>query len=474
MRWAGPGFDDEVIPIVGPPPFTTSLYMTDEILTDDLSEIDHQKLNELGCFAALQVKNGSGLVILDFGDPAKMETETGDFEYGTFLVFTGPFVSTAEISSAVQDFIRGFQDCSAEFPAANLTLAIGTNNSGIVFNPGDDAIEHGKAWGNLANEIHDWIANEGYDRSVTVAAASDIEKFGNRDPNIPDADRCRLQQPYGHCTEPDAARQWLNEYLQATVDNNLHFYNYGACENCGSAFPIEPGVDDWYRDEYVYLSWDAEPGRVYPIPEIYGPSNVHAGQWRDLMKYAIEQQTGNKVSRSSVFVPGTLTQCRIINPFEEPIICTTNNTNEPLAGWQQMYDALSADTATAYAASLLLWSTDIINTSVYKPIVVSVDLPPGDTDIPAALDLSQNFPNPFNADTEISFELPSTNHVIITVFNIMGQRIRTLTEREYGIGYHKIRWDGKDDIGNLVSSGIYIYRIRAGNFSEVRKMILLR
>ena len=474
VRWAGPNFADEVIPMAGSLPFTTSLYMTNEILTNDQAELDHAKLNELGCFAALQVRNGNALVILDFGDPAKMATDSGNVEYGTILVFTGPFISTAEISSAAQDFIRGFQDCSAEFPTAHLTLAIGTNNSGIVFNSGQDAIEHGKAWGNLVNDIHDWIVNEGYARRVSVAAASDIEKFGNRDPNIPDADRCRLQQPYGHCTEPEAVRQWLNQYLQATAENNIHFYNYGACENCSSAFPLEPGVDDWYRDEYVHLSWDAEPGRIYPIPEIYGPSEAHAIQWRNLMKFALEQREGDEEYRGSVFIPGTLTQCRIINPFEEPVVCTNSNTNEPITGWQQMYDALSADTTTAYAASLLIWSTDIINLNVYEPIVVSVDLPPHDTASFHSIELSQNFPNPVNPETVIRFELPEASAVRLTIYNLVGQTIRTLLNETIPAGVYQITWNGRDDTRRQVASGVYLYRIQAGDFNSVKKLTLLR
>jgi hypothetical protein len=474
VRWAGPTFADEVIPMAGPPPFTTSLYMTNEILTDDLAGLDHEKLNELGCLAALQVKHGNALVILDFGDPAKMETGSDSVEYGTILVFTGPFVSTTEIFGAAQDFIRGFQDCSASFPTAHLTLAIGTNNSGIVFNAGQDAIEHGKAWGNLVNDVHDWIVDEGYARRVSVAAASDIEKFGNRDPNISDADRCRLQQPYGHCTEPEAVRQWLEQYLQATAENKLRFYNYGACENCSSAFPLEPGVDDWYRAEYVHLSWDAEPGRVYPIPEIYGPSDAHAVQWRNLMRFALEQQTGNEQYRRSVFIPGTLTQCRIINPFAEPVVCTNINTNKPVAGWQQMYDALSADTTTAYAASLLIWSTDIINLNAYKPIVVSIDVPRHDTAIPYLIELSQNYPNPFNPETVIRFELPEALPVRLTIYNLVGQAIRRLVTDTMPAGVYQITWNGRDDSGRQVASGVYLYRIQAGDFNGVKKLMLLR
>jgi hypothetical protein len=94
--------------------------------------------------------------------------------------------------------------------------------------------------------------------------------------------------------------------------------------------------------------------------------------------------------------------------------------------------------------------------------------------IPAGYALLQNYPNPFNPETEMRFQLPEAGYVVVKIFNINGEEIRTLVEAEHEAGYHRVRWNGKDKNGDPVASGIYLYQLRAGNFSQVRKMSLLR
>ncbi|MFQ5640079.1 MAG: choice-of-anchor D domain-containing protein [bacterium] len=94
--------------------------------------------------------------------------------------------------------------------------------------------------------------------------------------------------------------------------------------------------------------------------------------------------------------------------------------------------------------------------------------------IPNTFKLEQNYPNPFNPETRIEFQLPNHSHVTIKIFNTLGQEIRTLVNAPYSGGYHSVRWDGKDNGGRAVASGIYLYQLQAGNFTHVRKMSLLR
>lgn len=94
--------------------------------------------------------------------------------------------------------------------------------------------------------------------------------------------------------------------------------------------------------------------------------------------------------------------------------------------------------------------------------------------IPEKFALLQNHPNPFNPETEISFELPEANHIVVKIFNTLGEEIRTLVDAPYQVGYHRVRWDGKDNNGKPVASGVYLYRLQAGTFSHVGKMSLLR
>ncbi len=88
--------------------------------------------------------------------------------------------------------------------------------------------------------------------------------------------------------------------------------------------------------------------------------------------------------------------------------------------------------------------------------------------------LYQNYPNPFNPDTELRFYIPEAAHVKLEIYNLLGQSIRVLTEGQMVAGSHIFRWDGKDDFGTAVSSGVYLYRISAGGFLGVKKMVLMR
>ena len=94
--------------------------------------------------------------------------------------------------------------------------------------------------------------------------------------------------------------------------------------------------------------------------------------------------------------------------------------------------------------------------------------------LPKEYVLFENHPNPFNPETEIRFQLPEANHVVVRIFNALGQEIRTLVDTPYKAGYHSVRWDGKDYNGNAVSSGIYFYRLQAGTFSQAKKMSLIQ
>ena len=94
--------------------------------------------------------------------------------------------------------------------------------------------------------------------------------------------------------------------------------------------------------------------------------------------------------------------------------------------------------------------------------------------IPEGFSLEQNFPNPFNPDTGIHFRLPQKHHVKLTIFNLLGEKVRTLIDGDYPAGNHEVRWDGKDDSGNPTPTGLYVYRLRAGEYSQARKMSLVR
>ena len=94
--------------------------------------------------------------------------------------------------------------------------------------------------------------------------------------------------------------------------------------------------------------------------------------------------------------------------------------------------------------------------------------------LPDNLVLHQNYPNPFNSSTLIKYEAPSEANVRIAVYNIIGQRIKVLVDDLHRAGSYEIIWDGLDESGDKVTSGIYFYRIDSANYSEIKKMILVK
>ena len=88
--------------------------------------------------------------------------------------------------------------------------------------------------------------------------------------------------------------------------------------------------------------------------------------------------------------------------------------------------------------------------------------------------LSQNYPNPFNPTTQIDFQLPSPCHVTLDVYNLVGQRVSRILDGFQEAGFQSAVWNGTDDAGNRVSSGVYFYRLQAGDFTASKKMVLLK
>ena len=94
--------------------------------------------------------------------------------------------------------------------------------------------------------------------------------------------------------------------------------------------------------------------------------------------------------------------------------------------------------------------------------------------VPLSYSVGRNYPNQFNPMTQIAYQVPEAGRVRLVVYNILGQRVRTLADGLVSAGFHSVAWDGRDDSGRPVSSGIYLYRMEATGFSGVRKMLLVK
>lgn len=93
---------------------------------------------------------------------------------------------------------------------------------------------------------------------------------------------------------------------------------------------------------------------------------------------------------------------------------------------------------------------------------------------PRQYQLFRNYPNPFNPETTISFSLPQASFVSLKIYNVNGSVLKTLTNAYQTAGVHKVKWDGTTENGQKLSSGIYFYKLKAGSFSQIKKLILVR
>ena len=97
------------------------------------------------------------------------------------------------------------------------------------------------------------------------------------------------------------------------------------------------------------------------------------------------------------------------------------------------------------------------------------------TTLPQTFSLDQNYPNPFNSGTVIRFSLPKSGEVELSVYNLAGQKVAALVEGVREAGTYTVNWDGRDDRGRALASGVYLYRLRDGEQQvETRKLVLVQ
>jgi hypothetical protein len=116
---------------------------------------------------------------------------------------------------------------------------------------------------------------------------------------------------------------------------------------------------------------------------------------------------------------------------------------------------------------------NVVRTAGVFRIGQIVDNPPGSR-TPREFALRQNFPNPFNPTTTIRFEIPRDANVDLGIFDLRGRRVATLHRGPIEAGFHDARWEGRDDSGRSVASGLYFVRLNGPGFSDARKMMLAR
>jgi len=95
-------------------------------------------------------------------------------------------------------------------------------------------------------------------------------------------------------------------------------------------------------------------------------------------------------------------------------------------------------------------------------------------ELPSSFYVYNNYPNPFNPTTQIDYNLPEDKYVNVIIYNVKGKRVKTLVNKIQALGFHSLRWDARNDIGEKVSAGVYIYKIQTGKYKATKKMVLLK
>lgn len=157
---------------------------------------------------------------------------------------------------------------------------------------------------------------------------------------------------------------------------------------------------------------------------------------------------------------------------------------DSLSGEDSMYVYLKIDATLLepgdYEAGIIFSSNDPLNSTKQIPVLLTVESG-SDVDHPEAGDFKpvtfailQNYPNPFNPETSIQYQLPAASHVVLRIYNLNGQEVKTLIEQPLPAGYYQVEWNGRNNSGQKVTSGVYILKIIAGEFVQAKKMILIQ
>ncbi|MCK5126556.1 MAG: T9SS type A sorting domain-containing protein [candidate division Zixibacteria bacterium] len=206
----------------------------------------------------------------------------------------------------------------------------------------------------------------------------------------------------------------------------------------------------------------------------------------------VETITFDDVVRDTISMYSQMKAYRFLADAGEAIMVQAISIEGGLDPRIELFDPNGARIGSAvdnYEAVLIVQS---LSTSGYQTVLMSDDRAgelgsyflllhrlPLDADenpdaLPGEFSLKQNYPNPFNPSTSIQFSIPKSSFVKIDIFNVLGEKVKNLSASNYSAGSHTVVWDSKDENGAEVASGIYYYMIKAGDFIESKKMVLLK
>jgi cytochrome c peroxidase len=253
--------------------------------------------------------------------------------------------------------------------------------------------------------------------------------------------------------------------------------NKGKCALCHVSQPGSDGSPPLFTDfTYDNLGTPKNPNNpFYDLPPKFNPDG------EDFVDYGLGGVLGLPEEMGK-FKVMTLRNIAITPPYMHNGVFSTlhevvdfYNTRD-LGGWPppEVPENVNQDEL----GNLGLTEAEVDTIVAFLETLTDGYVPPANlvasSNIPHGFALQQNYPNPFNPETEISFSLPEMMEVSLTVYNILGQEVKTLLNGEMDAGTHTIHWNARDNAGNSVASGVYFYRLKTEIFNQTMKMVLMK
>jgi len=135
---------------------------------------------------------------------------------------------------------------------------------------------------------------------------------------------------------------------------------------------------------------------------------------------------------------------------------------------------IEQDTSSAYRIKVTALSDDTILDWSNNPFSILKDTGVENNPIPRTNQLYGNYPNPFNPETTVRYQIAQSTNVQVTIYNILGEKVKTLINAVQNEGQHEIQWKGRNDQGQGVASGVFIVELKAGEFTQRQKVMLIR
>jgi hypothetical protein len=237
--------------------------------------------------------------------------------------------------------------------------------------------------------------------------------------------------------------------------------------------PYDPGTQFLATGDLSMEDYGVAPGTVAAVPiNITNGSNIYGFE-------AVLEFDPAVLEFDTLLLSEAMANYLIItNPLEEgvvKVVASGSNVDGNAGVFAILYFNVSSEFTdeTFIQINDLRWNEgELVEDAAEMTLtyVLSID----EELIPDVFTLHQNFPNPFNPVTTLRYDLPEQTHVNITIYDMLGRKVRTILNQQQDLGYKSLIWDATNDYGKPVSAGIYLYQIQAGEFVQTKKMVLLK